>query len=118
MMVDLGPDRLHHGALRHISNEHPAFQDATLGKRSNKLLDDEIGETVSLTGPDTVVMVVSNHGIKLLLGSICINEILIRNGCPVLDEAYPKMPVLLNSRPFELSGGGRRGPSCAADSRK
>ncbi|MBN2342615.1 MAG: alkaline phosphatase family protein [Deltaproteobacteria bacterium] len=93
MMVDLGPDRLHHAALRYILPTHPKFEPSDIGRRYYQLLDNEIGRTLELAGGDTLVMVVSDHGVRPLEGCVCINELLINQGYLVLDEPYPTTPT-------------------------
>ena len=84
MIVDLGPDRLHHGALRAALPSHPRHDpDSPLASAAGEyyaLLDAEIGRTAACAGPDTVVLVVSDHGVQPLKGSVCVNEWLVREG--------------------------------------
>jgi predicted AlkP superfamily phosphohydrolase/phosphomutase len=90
MLVDLGPDRFHHGLLSEIWPEHPRHVDggelAGAGREYYALLDREIAETVELAGPETLVMVVSDHGVRPLLGGVCVNEWLRKEGYLVLEE--------------------------------
>lgn len=103
MVVDLGPDRLHHAALRYILKSHPAAISSPMGAQYYKLLDDEIGRTLEGVGPDTVVMVVSDHGVKPLRGSFCVNEILIASGDITLVGDYPKTPTPLEKLQIDWS---------------
>jgi predicted AlkP superfamily phosphohydrolase/phosphomutase len=96
MLVDIAPDRLHHAALHRIWLDHPAFENNAPGLEYYRLLDDEIGKTLAQLDSDTLVMVVSDHGVKPLCGGICLNEILIRSKHLVLADSYPDKPVPLN----------------------
>jgi predicted AlkP superfamily phosphohydrolase/phosphomutase len=53
-----------------------------------KYLDKEIGETFKLLDDDTLIIIVSDHGAKKMVGGICINEWLIQNGYMKLVQ-YP-----------------------------
>ncbi len=84
MVVEMGPDRIHHAFWKYFDQEHPKhipgskYQDAILNYY--KYLDEEIGETLNLLSDDTLILVVSDHGAKKMIGGICINEWLIQNG--------------------------------------
>ena len=92
MIVDLGPDRLHHTMLSSCMPNHPKYSSNNPLNRAVSqyyaLLDNEISEVLDLLDDDTLVLVVSDHGVKPLLGSVCINEWLYREGYLVLKE-YP-----------------------------
>ncbi len=84
MVVEMGSDRIHHAFWKYFDQDHPKhipgsqYQDAILNYY--KYLDDEIGETLKLLSDDTLILVVSDHGAKKMIGGICINEWLIQNG--------------------------------------
>lgn len=84
MMVEMGPDRIHHAFWKYFDKEHPKyvpgskFHDAILNYY--KYLDKEIGEVLNLFDNETMFCIVSDHGSKRMMGGICINEWLIRNG--------------------------------------
>lgn len=99
MMVDLGPDRLHHALLRAALPSHPLHDPASPLAREAAdyyaLLDDEIAATCALAGEETAVLVVSDHGVRPLRGSVCVNEWLMREGYLHLLEA-PASPTPLS----------------------
>ncbi|MFA6450783.1 MAG: alkaline phosphatase family protein [bacterium] len=84
MVVEMGPDRIHHGFWRFCMPDHPEykpgnpFEDAMLDYY--KKLDTYIGELVELAGDDAAVLVVSDHGAKTMFGGVCINEWLMKEG--------------------------------------
>ncbi len=84
MMVEMGPDRMHHAFWKYFDQEHPKhipgskYKDVILDYY--KYLDKEIYETLNLLHEDTMVLIVSDHGAKRMVGGICINEWLIQNG--------------------------------------
>jgi len=98
MIVDLGPDRLHHGALRAALPSHPLHDPGSPLVRAvgdyYALLDAEIEKTAACAGPDTTMLVVSDHGVQPLRGSVCVNEWLIREGylC-LLERPAPSTPL-------------------------
>ncbi len=99
MVVEMGPDRIHHAFWKYFDEEHPKYipgsqyRDAIL--YYYKYLDDEIGETLKLLSDDTLILVVSDHGAKRMVGGICINEWLIQNGYLKLVQ-YPSETTQFN----------------------
>ncbi len=99
MMVEMGPDRLHHAFWKYLDNEHPKhvpgskYKDAVFNYY--KYLDDEIGKTLGLLNDDVMILVVSDHGTKKMVGGICINEWLIQNGYMKLVQ-YPSESTSFN----------------------
>lgn len=88
MMVEMGTDRFHHAFFHHIEPTHPAydpsgpFKDA--GREYYHFVDRQIGRLLKAADPDTTVMVVSDHGARVMEGGLCINEWLIEQGYLVL----------------------------------
>jgi predicted AlkP superfamily phosphohydrolase/phosphomutase len=84
MMVEIGPDRLHHAFWQFMDPAHPrferdsAFSDA--GRRYYAMIDAELGAFLDELDGDTSVIVASDHGAKALHGGVRINEWLRRNG--------------------------------------
>jgi predicted AlkP superfamily phosphohydrolase/phosphomutase len=106
MMVDLAPDRLHHGLLGSILPEHPDYDEggALVEKCRGyyRILDREIQKTLDLAGPRTHVFVVSDHGVRPLEGAVCVNEWLIKEGYLVLEE-MPQKPTPLGQLKVDWS---------------
>jgi predicted AlkP superfamily phosphohydrolase/phosphomutase len=99
MMVEMGPDRLHHAFWKYFDNEHPKYVPGSKYKDAvfnyYKYLDDEIGKTLGLLNGDVMILVVSDHGTKKMVGGICINEWLIQNGYMKLVQ-YPSESTPFN----------------------
>ena len=99
MMVEMGPDRLHHAFWKYFDNEHPKYVTGSKYKDAvfnyYKYLDDEIGKTLGLLNDDVIIIVVSDHGTKKMVGGICINEWLIQNGYMKLVQ-YPSESTPFN----------------------
>lgn len=104
MIVEMGTDRIHHSFWKFLDPKHPKYEAGN--KYENvipeyyKYLDNELAETLEAAEAchgmpshnETAVMVVSDHGAKAMLGGICINEWLIKEGLLTLKE-YPKVPT-------------------------
>jgi len=99
MVVEMGPDRIHHTFWKYFDQYHPKhirgsqYQNAILNYY--KYLDEEIGDTLKLLSDDTLILVVSDHGAKKMVGGICINEWLIQNGYLKLVQ-YPSETTQFN----------------------
>ena len=99
MVVEMGPDRIHHAFWKYFDQGHPKhipgsqYQNAILNYY--KYLDEEIGDTLKLLSDDTLILIVSDHGAKKMVGGICINEWLIQNGYMKLVQ-YPSETTQFN----------------------
>ncbi len=99
MFVEMGVDRIHHGLWSTMDEHHwrhqPRNPFADAIRDYYIYLDREIGEMLNLLPPDTVVMVVSDHGAQCMAGGIAVNEWLRREGLLVLAEDPPSkmMPL-------------------------
>ncbi|MFQ5512147.1 MAG: alkaline phosphatase family protein [Candidatus Krumholzibacteriia bacterium] len=100
MMVEMGPDRLHHGFWRYGEPEHRLYEKDN--RYSSALhdyyvyMDKEVGRTLDAVPDDTSVIVVSDHGAKGMHGGICINEWLMREGLLTVKK-YPAKPKSLRT---------------------
>ena len=66
MFVEMGPDRIHHGFWRYCDPTRRLYEPGnhfwnTL-RDYYRWLDERIGEVLDLAGPETAVLVVSDHG--------------------------------------------------------
>jgi len=90
MVVYMGPDRIQHGFWKYVDPGHrkhePGNPLADCIKDYYKLLDDQLGRLVAMCGPDTRVILVSDHGAKRMEGSLNVNDWLIREGLLTLKE--------------------------------
>jgi predicted AlkP superfamily phosphohydrolase/phosphomutase len=98
MMVEMGPDRLHHAFWRYFDTGHRLYEKGNpfedVVHRYYLEMDAEIGRTVDAVPADTSVIVVSDHGARRMAGAICVNEFLIREGYLTL-KSYPDHPTRL-----------------------
>jgi predicted AlkP superfamily phosphohydrolase/phosphomutase len=101
MMVEMGPDRVHHGFWKYFDASHPRFvKDHPLANAVRdyyKVLDHRIGELLKLLDDDTTVMVVSDYGSQPMRGGIALNEWLLRNGWLALKGPVPAAPEPLRA---------------------
>ncbi len=100
MMVEMGVDRIHHGFWRFMDKNHRLYEPGN--PYENAIhdyyveVDAEIGSVIEALGPETGVMIVSDHGAKGMVGAICINEWLMKNGLLTLKET-PTEPVRMKN---------------------
>jgi predicted AlkP superfamily phosphohydrolase/phosphomutase len=84
IMVEMGPDRVHHAFWRYSDPSHPLYEQGNefedVIHRYYLDMDAEIGRTLEVLPEGTSVIVVSDHGAKAMHGAFCINEWLIREG--------------------------------------
>lgn len=89
-VVEIGLDRMQHGFWKHHDPTHPKHDPGgpwrEVIRDYHRLLDHEIGSALDLVDGDTVVMVVSDHGARPLMGGFCVNEWLLREGWLTLRE--------------------------------
>lgn len=93
MFVEMGVDRIHHGFWKFSQPTHPLYEAGNKYEKAildyYKYIDLEVGKMVDRLDKDTVVLVVSDHGAKDMIGGFCLNEWLIREGYLVLKEELP-----------------------------
>jgi predicted AlkP superfamily phosphohydrolase/phosphomutase len=84
MYVNIGVDRVHHGFWRYHDPQHrlhePNSRYVNVIRDYYKLMDTWVGRLTERAGDNTLVLVVSDHGVKRMDGGICVNEWLWRNG--------------------------------------
>ncbi len=97
LMVEMGPDRLHHAAYAQLDPSHPRFDAASpIGARARDyyaLLDRELGSLVDAI-PNANVVVLSDHGARPLVGGVHVNEWLIERGLLTLKKRPSKQTPL------------------------
>ena len=84
VMVEMGPDRMHHGFWKHMDPEHRSFVPDSPFAGSildyHRHVDGRIAELLAHADERTAVLVVSDHGAKRMDGGIRVNEWLRREG--------------------------------------
>jgi predicted AlkP superfamily phosphohydrolase/phosphomutase len=89
MHVDMGVDRMHHGFWKFCDPHHPLYQPGNPYEQAIHdyylHIDRQIGERLQLLDGDTAILVVSDHGAQAMMGGICFNEWLKREGYLALE---------------------------------
>jgi predicted AlkP superfamily phosphohydrolase/phosphomutase len=90
MLVEMGPDRLHHAFWRYYDHRHPDYEAGNpyeeRFREYYRYLDGEVASLLEGVGDDTGILVVSDHGAQAMDGGIQVNEWLIREGYLALTE--------------------------------
>jgi predicted AlkP superfamily phosphohydrolase/phosphomutase len=106
MVVEMGPDRLHHGFWRFCDPTHRLYEPGNryrdVAHNYYLTLDEEIGRTVEAAGDGASIMVVSDHGAQAMEGAICVNEWLQQQGYLKLKE-QPSAPKPLTADMIDWS---------------
>jgi len=114
MMVEMGPDRIHHGFWKYFDPTHPRHVSGHELEHAMRdyyqYLDREVAEVLALIDPEARVLVVSDHGAQAMQGGLCINEWLIREGYLRLHrkptQPTPISPRLIDWRATRAWGDG------------
>ncbi|MBI4261715.1 MAG: alkaline phosphatase family protein [Actinobacteria bacterium] len=84
MMVEMGPDRLHHVFWQYYDPKHPKYEPGnrfeTAFRDYYRFLDDQVGSLLDVLPDDVVTIVMSDHGARPMIGGVCFNDWLIRHG--------------------------------------
>lgn len=90
MMVEIGVDRVHHGFWKYFDDMHPKHEPGNPYQHAVRdyyiAMDQEVGRTLAALDPDTTVIVMSDHGAKRMIGGVCVNEWLRREGYLALNR--------------------------------
>jgi predicted AlkP superfamily phosphohydrolase/phosphomutase len=106
MVVEMGVDRIHHGFWSYMDPSHPKYEAGNPFEHAirdyYRYVDREVGELIALAPPDTIVMVLSDHGAKKMDGGICFNEWLMQEGYLVL-SSVPDKPTPIDKASIDWS---------------
>jgi predicted AlkP superfamily phosphohydrolase/phosphomutase len=96
MLVEMGVDRIHHGFWSYMDPAHRKYEPGNPFESAildyYRALDGQLAELLALCPPETLVLVVSDHGAKKMDGGVCFNEWLIREGHLTL-ASPPRTPT-------------------------
>lgn len=102
MVVEMGVDRIHHGFWQFLDPKHKGFEpDHPLQHAIRdyyEALDAELAQVLATVPPETVVLVVSDHGARAMEGAVCVNEVLMRAGLLTLKERPAKVRRLTSDQ--------------------
>jgi predicted AlkP superfamily phosphohydrolase/phosphomutase len=90
MFVEIGVDRLHHVFWQYYDSTHPKYEPGnkfeTAFQDYYRMLDREVGSLLELLPDDVITILMSDHGARPMLGGVCFNDWLIREGYLSLSE--------------------------------
>jgi predicted AlkP superfamily phosphohydrolase/phosphomutase len=90
MMVEMGPDRLHHVFWQHCDPAHPKYEPGNRFETSfrdyYRVLDAEVGALLETLPDDVAVILMSDHGARAMTGGVAFNDWLAREGFLSLRE--------------------------------
>lgn len=82
--VEIGVDRVHHAFWKYWDREHPKYEPGNKYEHVipeyYRLIDEKIGRLLEILPKDTIVIVVSDHGVKAMKGAFAINQWLEEKG--------------------------------------
>ena len=104
MLVEMGPDRLHHVFWQHVDPAHFKY---VAGNRFEsafrdyyRFLDGEVAKLLEALPEDVVVIVMSDHGARRMDGGVCFNEWLAAQGYLRFAEPVDR-PTPIGKAPVE-----------------
>jgi len=90
MLVEMGPDRLHHVFWQYYDPKHPKYEPGnefeTAFQEYYRYLDKEVGTLLESLPEDCVTIVMSDHGARPMIGGVCFNDWLVQEGYLALSE--------------------------------
>jgi predicted AlkP superfamily phosphohydrolase/phosphomutase len=91
MLVEMGLDRLHHVFWHHCDPAHPKYRPGnpfeTAFRDYYRMLDREVASLLEALPDDVVTIVMSDHGARAMVGGVCFNDWLAREGYLVLHDS-------------------------------
>jgi len=94
MFVEIGLDRIHHAFWKYYDKEHHLYEPGNKFEDAipnyYEYIDKKLGEILEILPKETLVLVVSDHGVKRMKGAFCINEWLIEEGLLTLKSTPEK----------------------------
>lgn len=92
--VEIGMDRVHHAFWKFADPAHPLYQPGNefehVIRDYYRHVDGLLGGLLGRIGPETAVLVASDHGAKAMRGAFCINQWLAERGYLVLKSSPPR----------------------------
>jgi len=106
MFVEIGVDRLHHVFWQFYDPTHPKFEPGnrfeTAFQDYYRFLDREVGALLELLPDDVITILMSDHGARPMIGGVCFNDWLIREGYLALSEPVTE-PTAIAKAPIDWS---------------
>jgi len=104
MLVEMGPDRLHHMFWQFFDPAHPQYEAGnpleSAFRDYYRALDREVGALLEELPDDTVVFVLSDHGARPMQGGVQFNEWLAKEGYLTFSDAV-STPTPIKEAPID-----------------
>ena len=106
MMVEMAPDRLHHVFWHCFDPEHPKHEPGNRFETAfhdyYRFLDRQVAELLEALPDDCIVVVMSDHGARGMVGGVCFNDWLLDAGYLRLREEISQ-PTPIGKAPVDWS---------------
>jgi predicted AlkP superfamily phosphohydrolase/phosphomutase len=106
MLVEMGPDRLHHVFWQHFDPSHPMYRPGnrfeTAFQDYYRFLDQELASLLESLPDDVVIIVMSDHGARMMAGGVCFNDWLAKEGYLRFTEPVTR-PTPIAKAPIDWS---------------
>lgn len=106
MLVEMGPDRLHHVFWHYCDPEHPKYVPGnpfeTAFRDYYRYLDTEVGSLLELIPDDAVTILMSDHGARPMIGGVCFNDWLMGEGYLAMSSSLDG-PTPIGKAPIDWS---------------
>jgi predicted AlkP superfamily phosphohydrolase/phosphomutase len=90
MLCEIALDRLHHVFWQHWDPTHPLHEPGnkyvTAFQEYYRFLDQQVASLLEVLPEDVVTIVMSDHGARPMMGGLCFNDWLIREGYLTLED--------------------------------
>jgi predicted AlkP superfamily phosphohydrolase/phosphomutase len=97
IICEIAPDRLHHVFWHFFDPTHPLYEPGSKYESAfqdyYRFLDDQVGSLLEALPEDAITIVMSDHGARPMMGGLCFNDWLIREGYLTLAEPVTEGPV-------------------------
>jgi predicted AlkP superfamily phosphohydrolase/phosphomutase len=106
MVCEIALDRLHHVFWQHFDPRHPLHEPGskyeTAFQEYYRFLDREVGALLEEIPDDAITIVMSDHGARPMMGGLCFNDWLVREGYLVMTESLAG-PMPIKDAPIDWS---------------
>ncbi len=106
MLVEMGPDRLHHVFWHTFDPTHPKYEEGNRFENAfrdyYRFLDKEVGALLEVLPDDCITILMSDHGAQKMVGGVCFNDWLRQEGYLSMTEDVSGM-VPIAKAPIDWS---------------
>jgi predicted AlkP superfamily phosphohydrolase/phosphomutase len=98
MLCEIAPDRLHHVFWQYWDPTHPLYEPGnkyeSTFREYYRFMDLEVGKLLEVLPDDVITIVMSDHGARPMMGGLCFNDWLIREGYLTLTETPAEVTAI------------------------